>query len=212
MSIESKVIERIKFYMRKRKISQEKLANGLQIDRTTVTHILTNRTKLTLDRLIAIANILQIDAKLLTEGSVDFTTDNVKLSNAVNEIPFIAINCVHHWRTEMQEAKSNPDHFKMPFNSKNYSDKCFFSTVETDILAPLFNKNDEIVVDPLKSPNNGNYVIARILSEKINIIRQYFKEGEKIYFKSNQNLPLENYDNNNIEIIGVIIRKMMELA
>jgi transcriptional regulator with XRE-family HTH domain len=213
MNAKSKsLIERIKIYMRKNKKSHEDLARGLGVNRTTVTHILTGRTKITLERIIDIANILQIDTKLLTDGIIDFPTNIVKLANDnVRNVPYIPLNQSHMWEIKMEDAKTNPGHPMIPVNTAKFSDHCFYSKVDSNLLSPIFSLNDDIIIDPLRVPQNGNYIIVHLLKENINVIRQYFVEGSRVYLKAAENMPLHQYATSDLKIIAVIVARQINM-
>lgn len=213
MTIESKVIAAIKFWMAKKRISQDKMAQALGINRSTLTHVLTNRTQITLDRLIAIADVLQINTRLLTDGTIDIPAGIVKLSNVnVRHLTFIALNTTHKWRSLMDDPKYILEQPSTPADVSGLSNNAFYTKVDTNLLSPIFSLNDTIIIDPDRAPKDGNYILATILRNNSNVIRQYYSEGNKVYLKAAENMPLETLSSKDIKIIGVIISRQINLV
>lgn len=91
------------------------------------------------------------------------------------------------------------------------NDKSFVYSITDDGLAPLIKTGDMVVFDSIKVPKDGDVVLFRIKRERC-FVRYYRSMSSKIiaYGSGREQLP-EYFSKNDVEIIGVAIKALLNL-
>lgn len=90
-------------------------------------------------------------------------------------------------------------------------EKSFVYSVTDDGLAPLIKTGDMVIFDSVKTPKDGDIVLFRVNRERC-LVRYYRSINSKIiaYGTAREQLP-EYFTKNNVEIIGVAIKALLNL-
>lgn len=86
------------------------------------------------------------------------------------------------WRTiprvDLQHTPNGQTHTDL-----HLSEDAFAVQLIDDMMAPTYPMGSEIIIEPALSPQDEDYVLARLPGEKSAIFRQYLNRGEDIYLK-----------------------------
>ena len=88
------------------------------------------------------------------------------------------------------------------------SENIFGVSVNSDALAPAFQNNSIILIDPELDPREGDYVLCFLGDNNAVFFRQLFMDGKELFFKPvNPGFGgMKHYDN--YKILGVIIKSI----
>lgn len=74
-------------------------------------------------------------------------------------------------------------------------------------MAPEFTDGDIIVVDPDKTPANGNYIIAKNGTTEVTF-KQLVIDGQSVFLKPlNDRYPIRDMTGIEFRIVGVVVEK-----
>ena len=195
---------RLKSKMQELAITQEELANKLGVSRSAVGHYVQGTRTPPLRQLTRLAGILKCDPSWLQFGSSD---EEIKTQQAsANQIPILDWKDAKGSKHTHPKPIKNLKHLAFSFPNKD----CYALQIKNDsMLSPTpgicFLPDSFIIIDPRKSPDNGDFVIAQITKNNEKILRQYVEEGGNKYLKPlNPQYPLILLDRT-IKIIGTLI-------
>lgn len=87
-------------------------------------------------------------------------------------------------------------------------EKVFGVNITTEALAPAFQNNSIVIIDPDLNPKEGDYVLCRLEKDDKPVFRQIFIDGSKCFFKPiNPDFGEIRYCKH-FDIIGVVIKSI----
>jgi SOS-response transcriptional repressor LexA len=82
-------------------------------------------------------------------------------------------------------------------------DNIFGVSITTEALAPAFQNNSIIIIDPELKPKEGDYALCCLGEDDRPVFRQIFIDGSKYFFK-----PINPGFGENFNIIGIVIKSV----
>lgn len=173
--------------------------------------------------LYAISKILKGDMEWIESGiGIDPRTENTSIPQG--KTPLISWEIVKKWHDPYDDANittspstkkimvreqlSNIEYFSVPDknNSAQYALRLKDDSMTSQVVGKrTFLEGEIIVVDPEKTPENGNFVIALQEGAKEALFKQYVIDGTKEYLRPlNPQYPLITLDGT-VKICGVVI-------
>ncbi|MFB2539467.1 LexA family protein [Acinetobacter sp. c3-l95] len=210
----SDIADRIVKRMKELNLKQIDLVKHTGASKGTVSNWISGVNTPTGERLVLLADMLKTTSEWLLIG--DKQADNISLSNgdnfsvsdlSVNPVPIIGFTQAGHWREAIQEP--------LGVTYSTYPKKGLFSLyVDGDSMEPLFHEKDLLVVDPMRSPKPGDYVIAQNGEYKTTFkkyrVLDYDENGIEIFelVPLNENHPRIRSDRMPISVIGVVVERV----
>jgi len=211
---------RIKERMKALNMTQEMLAHKMGITRGAVTHYLAARRTPPLAQFNKLAAILKVDPAWLHNGTIiDKTIDPKKNTEEKTiekkSIPILTWEQVAHF--------VNPNQFQAEI--KEYVPNFFVDTprwyalrIKNDVMTvPIgnhtsFKEKDIIIVDPDKTVEHGNFIIALLPRSKEATFKQYVIDGGASYLKPlNPQYPITSIDKG-MHVCGVVIHTIVDVT
>ena len=211
---------RIKSRMKELDMTQEMLANKMGITRGAITHYLSGRRVPPLKQFQRLATILKVDPAWLQYGAGDSKESPKKggkkqKSVGAHKIPLLSWNQVSDFlkgKIQLDEKLEYVPHF---FSD---SEQWFALKVKGDSMtspshhAKNFYEGEIIIVDPERTAEHGDFVVALMAGGKEATFKQYVVDGGTAYLKpNNPQYPLSNIENKT-KILGVIKHKLILIS
>lgn len=200
--------DRLRSKMKELELTQEELAKKLGVTRSAVAHYVQGTRQPLLKHVVKLAAILKVEPAWLQFGTTAKISQSKLAADKKNtsKIPIIEWEDV----TNFDPGKSNQQKFLEFFIASEPG--CFALQIKSDSMVSVQRQNTSltkgtfIIVDPNKSPMDGQFVIATTTnSKKEPILRQYIEEGDAVYLKPlNPQYPLQEFDRKT-KILGIVI-------
>jgi SOS-response transcriptional repressor LexA len=212
--------DRIRSRMKELGLTQEELADKLGITRGAVTHYLAGRRVPPLSKFNEIAKVLKSDAAWLQFGTVVVSQPSIKTSNNATQTTAYRSIPILSW----EQAAKNPQ----VRNLKQEDIKETIPHIFTDQLqwyalhvkgdsmvassgSKSFHEGDIIIVDPIKEPKHGDFVIAVLPKAKEATFKQFVLDNGKLYLKPlNIQYPLLEITNKGC-ICGIVTQDLVNM-
>ena len=190
--------------MKELDFTQEELAKKIGITRSAVAHYVHGTRQPPLKQMIKLATVLKTDPAWLQFGKSQETSASPKPSHKnTNSIPILEWHQIYDYSSDTKYTK------KMELLQRNV--ECYAVQIKTDAMISSaighfgFIPNSFAIIDPNKSPEHGNFVIATLGNKREPILRQYVEEGGLIYLKPlNTQYKLIQLERS-MKIFGVVI-------
>lgn len=196
--------ERIRRKRKELKLTQMDLAKRLK----DVTHVAisqweSNTTKPNAENLFELSNILGCDFAWLLKGETNAT--NARLSPQINavQIPLLSYEDVKNLDVAHPKIVSTTGEYIMAEIKSSYL--TFALTLEGDSMLNDFSAGDSIIIDPLVTPEPGEFVLAKVGSDVL--FRKYKIEnlGQFSLQPLNTDYPIISSAEADIQIIGTLV-------
>lgn len=90
--------------------------------------------------------------------------------------------------------------------SSTSSRRAFALRIKGDSMEPEFTEGDIVIVDPDRTPENGNFIIAKNGTEAT--FKQYIIDGSSVFLKPlNSRYPIKDMTGVEFNIAGVVVEK-----
>ena len=189
--------ERVLFSLEQQKRSKSWLAEQIGISKQAINYLL--KYSLNPKYVTEIATALEIRPEWLLFGK----GSRQSLSEESTDIARIPILHLINIPLFTQKNSLNlTDEFT--HITSGSASSCFATILENSCMEPLFNRGTLLIFNSLAKPKNGDYVIFSLPQNKELLFRQYFIDGEEIYFKA-FNSFYKNYTCNQPTIFGILI-------
>lgn len=201
----SKLAAIIKSLMREKDISVTELARQTQISQPVLHRLATGTTcNPQIETLLPIAGFFGI--------SIDQLIGNAPLSNTLTtahdwvHIPLLTLDQITNWLA--QDPLLNLTKFvstDSPTSKNSYAIQLSDSTMQ-----PRFTPGTLLIIDPEYSPENQDFVMAQMDSQKIATFKQFLIDGESHYLKPlNPDFPIIKM-NPNDRILGTMVQARID--
>lgn len=155
----------------------------------------------TISSLEPLLDFFRVDMdSLLYEDMSSDTYKNKKAIGNLTYVPIVALHEAHHDRRHTKISKI--------IGAAGITGKDVFGIdINSDGLAPAFQNNSTVIIDPELKPVEGDYVLCVLGDEQeAPVFRQVFMDGKNLYFRPvNPGFgDMKHYEK--YHIIGVIIK------
>lgn len=203
--------KRLQSCMEKLNLTQELLARKLGITRGAVTHYITGRRQPPLKQFQKLAAILKVDPAWLLYGAQNeakpILTEK-KSKPAKHPIPILSWEQIAEFTNLTVLEKNEVTEFVPNF----YLDQpnWFALRVQGDSMTnsnsnKSFHDGDIIIIDPMRKPSHGSFVIALPHKSKIATFKQLVIDGGMKFLKPlNQQYPIQQIEEST-HICGVVV-------
>jgi len=207
---------RIKSRMKELDMTQEMLASKMDITRGAITHYLSGRRVPPLKQFQRLATILKVDPAWLQYGTTSAKESAKKTgkkdkSEQAHKIPLLSWDQV----TDFIKGKITTSE-KLEYVPHFFSDNenWFALKVKGDsMISPTnhsknFYEGEIIIIDPEKTAEHGDFVIAQLPGTKEATFKQYVIDGGVSYLKpNNPQYPIIQADKKTC-VVGVVISRI----
>jgi SOS-response transcriptional repressor LexA len=195
-------------------ISANALAKKIHLPTPTVNRLLTGEVEdprastlieianyfgITLDQLVGRASL---EGKLVTEGKAGTLKIKPPLS-----IPLLSLAEATQFENYVQTPR-NWIRWQPLYPSTEISgeDKLFAVTIKNNLYEPIFFQGTRVIVNPVITPESGDYVVVSFINDSTAAIKKYISEGPSKYlYPLQKELKTINFDPENSRMIGVVI-------
>lgn len=145
-------------------LTQAKAATMLGFNtQSSVSQFLRGDVPLNTDAVLGFARILgvlpgEIQPSLSTIFQTLLSPNTVSAPMGTRKIPVITLSQAGIWSA----ADAATPTTRIFMTDKHWSEQAFAVEVDGDSMAPLFERGDQLVVDPAVRPKPGDYVVARV--------------------------------------------------
>jgi SOS-response transcriptional repressor LexA len=215
---------RLRERMKALQLTQEALADKLDVTRGAVTHYLAERREPPLKQLKKLAQILKCDPAWLQFGvtskepaSTKDKQDKEKTTATSTGVPIIHWHEVAGFSTPEKAINNKTEFAPYSCHQKNKS-RLFALRVKGDAMIAAtgreksFHESDLLIVNPDADPKHGDYVIVVLPGAKEATFKQYVIDGGVKYLKPlNLQYPMTPI-NKNARICGVVAASLSLLV
>lgn len=203
--------ERIKLRRMKLKLTQEQVGKIVGVTKTSVSQW--EKGDYEPKSLMKLAKALKCTPEWLETGKGDeelarsnvVTLPNVSTGPEIKgNYPLISWVQAGEWSSIVELPIDDITYYPCPVAC---SEQTFVLRVRGVSMEPVFSENELIFIDPARSPENGQYIIARLDDENEATFKQLVVEGNHKFLKpANPNWPEQLIAiNGNCTIIGVVV-------
>lgn len=96
-------------------------------------------------------------------------------------LPILTWNDIKLWLNNLTDTKFKPSEWIS--TEKQVGSKAFALLIETDSYGLMFKKGSVVILDPDKTPQDGDLVLVKLESEPDILFRQLIKDGSDIYLR-----------------------------
>jgi len=186
------------------RISQSEVARRVGIKPQVIQYLCTNHAKKS-KFAYEIALALEINPTWLIagKGSADFKNTNNTVDSSSLKVPLLDLNTIASWLNQTNESLSQPQEFTYaaaPIAAHSYAVR-----ITDTSMIPRFEVNTILVVDPDLKPENGDFVVVKILHQEQPIIRQLLYRCDTYYLApANSAMYKEIELSNEDKVLGVV--------
>jgi len=212
---------RIKYRMKELNMTQEQLAESMQLTRSAITHYLAGRREPPLKQFQKLADILKTNPAWLIYGASPISTDPILMPSIPVKtiLPMITprkkLIPIMSWEeaAEFMDVSRLRQSDTREFIAYFYTEKSRWYALRikddamTAQLGPgkSFYEGDMIIIDPDKLATPGDYIIALLPRAKEATFKQYVVDGGVHFLKPlNSQYPLITFDKNTY-VCGVVV-------
>ena len=202
---------RVRERMKALGMTQEVLAEKMDITRGAITHYLAGRRQPPLKQFQKLAAILKVDPSWLQFGTSTAETPGKANKKAIENInhPLPILS----WKQAAEFVNTNSEEIN-EFLPHFYTDQSRWYGLRvmgdsmTASQGKSFHEGDIIIVDPDKTPEHGNFVVGLLPNSNEPTFKQYVVDGGVSYLKPlNPQYPIVQIDKST-HIYGVIISSL----
>lgn len=192
-------------------LSLSDLARETRIPQPTLHHIMEGRTKKPRKQALeALASFFSVSIpQLMGDTPLSLTIpDTLKESLKISTVPLISWNLAKSWQRE----KNDLSKFEEIILDKQVNKNAFALQLKDSSMEPLFQENSILIFDPLKTPNERNFVLCYFSKADILLFNRLFIDGKKLYIKqdkSDGDAELIKLNIPNDKIIATLIEARM---
>lgn len=156
----------------------------------------------TISSIEPLAEFFRIDLNdLLYEDLSSIEYQSKKKIGNIQYVPVIELEIIRDWPVQF-----DPKLYMGTIGNLNSGS--FGILLTTDSLFPIFYKNSILIIDPLITPKDGDYVFCILYEEKIPVVRQIFIDGSNNFFKPINPKYGEMVAIKKFKILGVVVKSI----
>ena len=196
--------DRIRALRKAAKMTQAKLAERVGVKAPAVTQWETDKTKLSGENLLAVAQEFGVNPTYIVHGG-DKDRSNVTAGPSIKgQYPLISWVAAGEWSDIYEVAPDEAPLYPCPVKC---SPRTFVLRVQGISMEPTFKDGDLVFIDPEADFRHGSYVVARLDDHNEATFKQLIIEGGQKYLKPlNPNWPEQIIAiNGNCTIVGPVI-------
>jgi len=152
-----------------------------------------------------IANYFHITVSQLIGETAITNTPNLETDCSPQPIPLITWQDITLWSKNKKELSNQCT--KIITGLQNNNKALYATQINNSAMEPKFSKHTIIIVDPARTPANGDHVLVSLPSQMEVIFRQLLIEGKTHYLKS-LNPAKTTIFNSHDQYKGVIIQSI----
>ncbi len=195
----------------KRELSQQQLADIAGVSQVTIQHLESGRNQ-TSKKLVDIARALRVSAEWLMSGASPSKTTDDQFESNVGLAPQPRRSFEYPELSWVQAgaAKESVQELNLADCERHSSESWagengFWLRVVGPSMTPIFQEGMVILVAPDIEPENGQYVVARMIDTDEATFKQFIRDSGKYYLKPlNPSFPTTPMDDT-WEIVGTVI-------
>jgi len=175
--------ERLKSALKSAGMSQAELARQAGISQQSVQYLCAGKGRGSIHS-DKFANILGVNTRWLSSGEGPREPDNIAPGPEIQgRVPLISWVQAGEFceAIDLFQPGDADDWIPCP---TQHSDSSFALKVQGASMEPKFTEGELIIVDPMKSPNSGSYVIAQKTGDKSVTFKQLMTDGGQHYLKA----------------------------
>lgn len=178
-----KISTNLKKLLEKFNLNTLELSRRTGISQPVIYRLMTGETHdPKLSTVLTLANYFDITLECLIGETVNFSSAEISNKKSSFEVPLLTWKQAVNHLTLAQDILSSTE--KTLINFKPISN-IFALKTEDDSMLPIFPKGTLLIVNgDQKHPQNGNYIIAKIGTNKKALFRQFIIDNEISYLKS----------------------------
>lgn len=210
------IIKALLKLMKQRGMSQYALAEAAGLSRGAIAHYMNGRRELTLQIIDKLAIALNADPVEIIHGkkNINNYVENLLKKNKLRDVsllPLLNPGEAYQWRTlDMDKIHSEKNREFIPVtpDCRHYIAFRMDDAAMVSDKHPIFNFGDVLIIDLLKKPENGDYILLKMEEDSTEICRIYSEIENKITFRPLNSNYYPIHPKNNYTIIGVVNRVM----
>lgn len=210
-------IKRIKQLLKDKGWKQGDLAAATGISDSSLSQYLNGRIGMSFETIDAIAHVFNVEPSWVIYGVGKKNRDALEITEKAGYIviPVLTWDQAVTYKTEDKQRYMDDSMIeKISVTSSKFSNSFALKVQGNSMIGGMrhnFYEDDIIVIHPDLKPKNSDFVIVKPQGYDVPILRQFYREGGRVYYS-----PLnKGYDkieaSNETDIIGVVVHKIESL-